>query len=126
MSDTIVVAILTLIGTLAPILVTILTTASKTNKKVDAVEEKLNQHIKEQAWVDAKQTRTRILRFYDEISAGKDFSEDLWENTLEDIDTYEQFCEAHKDFHNNKGKIAMAHIKAEYQRLKAERYFIKR
>ena len=116
---------LTLIGTIVTTISTSITSKKKISDKIDAVELKLSRHIEEDECRDAKQTRIRILRFYDEICDGKKHSENHYEDILEDIDYYEQFCKAHKNFHNTKGKIAMEGIKSTYAKLKKENRFLK-
>lgn len=120
MSDTVLVALitagLTLLGTIITTITTSITNRNKTINRIDDVEVKLDSHIHEEEWANAKQIRVRILRFNDEICRGTQFSENHFEDILEDIDVYERFCDAHPDYHNGKGAIAMAHIKAEYEK----------
>lgn len=120
MSDTVLVALitagLTLLGTIITTITTSISNRNKTINRIDDVEVKLDSHIKEEEWANAKQIRVRILRFNDEICRGTQFSENHFEDILEDIDVYERFCDAHPDYHNGKGVIAMAHIKAEYEK----------
>lgn len=120
MSDTVLVALitagLTLLGTIITTVATSISNGNKTIKRIDDVEVKLDSHIKEEEWANAKQMRIRILRFNDELCRGTKFSENHFEDILEDIDAYEDFCDSHPDYHNGKGIIAMAHIKAEYEK----------
>lgn len=46
--------------------------------------------------------RVRILRFGDEVRRGIRHSEESFDQVLSDIDDYERYCKAHKDFKNNK------------------------
>ena len=120
MSDTVLVALitagLTLLGTIITTITTSITNRNKTINRIDDVEVKLDSHIKEEEWANAKQIRVRILRFNDELCRGTQFSENHFEDILEDIDVYERFCDTHPDYHNGKGAIAMAHIKTEYEK----------
>lgn len=120
MSDAVLVALitagLTLLGTIITTVTTSIANRNKTINRIDDVEVKLDSHIKEEEWANAKQIRVRILRFNDELCRGTQFSENHFEDILEDIDVYERFCDAHPDYHNGKGVIAMAHIKAEYEK----------
>lgn len=80
------------------------------------MEVKLNNHITEEELVNAKQMRVRILRFNDELCRGTNFSENHFDDILEDIQAYEKFCEKHKDdYKNGKGTIAIKHIKSVYE-----------
>ena len=99
-------------------------TSKSTADKIDAVEAKLDAHIKDDEWATAKQCRVRILRFDDEIYSGIEHSENHYEEILDDIDFYERFCKSHPEYVNNKGQMAMAHIKAEYKRRKANNNFL--
>ena len=109
---------------LIPILPTIVSAGKKTRTAVEAVDKKLDDHIQEQEFADAKACRTRILRFYDEICEGKLHSENHFEDILEDIDKYEAFTRAHPDFPNNKGQLAMKHIKDVYEKCKLKNSFL--
>ena len=61
--------------------------------------------------------RTHILRFDDEIVARQYHSKEYFLQTLQDIDTYESYCQAHPDFKNNYTVIASEHIKKTYAEL---------
>ena len=120
MSDAVIVALITAVVTLFGTILTTITTSisnrKKTVSRIDDVEVKLNNHISEEELVNAKQMRIRILRFNDELCRGTNFSENHFDDILEDIAAYESFCEKHKyDFKNGKGQIAIKHIKAVYE-----------
>ena len=128
MSDAVIVALITaavtLFGTILTTVTTSISNRKKTVERIDKVEVKLDSHIKEEEWANAKASRVRILRFNDELCRGTQFSENHFEDILEDIDAYEKFCDTHKDYHNGKGVIAMAHIKAEYEKHMIEHDFL--
>ncbi|MDO4197906.1 MAG: hypothetical protein Q4D13_02800 [Erysipelotrichaceae bacterium] len=65
----------------------------------------------------AKDCRTRILRFADEIRAGTKHSKDMYENVLLDCDSYEDFCsqEKHKHFKNSIAGMSIKKIREHYQ-----------
>lgn len=115
----------TFLGTILTVILTASKTRKEEKKRIDKLETKVDEHIEDNQCTNAKQTRIRILRFYDEICEGKKHSENHYEDILEDIDYYEKFCTAHKDFRNNKGQIAMAGIKSTYAALKKENKFLK-
>ena len=120
MSDAVMVALITAAVTLFGTILTTITTAianrKKTVSRIDDVEVKLNNHITEEELVNAKQMRVRILRFNDELCRGTNFSENHFDDILEDIEAYEAFCEKHKDdYKNGKGTIAIKHIKSVYE-----------
>ena len=121
MSDAVLVALITagvtLLGTILTTITTAISNRKKTISRIDDVEIKLNNHISEEELVNAKQMRVRILRFNDELCRGTNFSENHFDDILEDIEAYEAFCEKHKDdYKNGKGQIAIKHIKAEYEK----------
>ena len=128
MSDAVQVAIISGIFTLIPTLLAIYQSAKKSRKevndKIDALDKKLGNHIKEDEWGTMRQTRARILRFANDICKGDKFSEEYWTNILDDIDDYEQYCKTHSDFRNNKGVLAMKFIKEEYVEANKSSYFI--
>lgn len=122
---TLITAVVTLLGTILTVVTTAISNRKKTIGKIDTVEQKLDSHIKEEEWANAKQCRIRILRFNDEICRGTNFSENHYEDILEDIDSYEKFCNTHKDYHNGKGQIAMENIRAAYKQHMLDRNFLK-
>ena len=95
-----------------------------TKKEVAELSERLNTHEEEYEAHQAKQCRYRILRFYDEICRGDKHSESHFEDILDDIDFYEVFCEKHKDFKNNRGRVAMRYINETYNKVKAHGGFL--
>ena len=58
--------------------------------------------------------RTHILRFDDELINGVEHSKEYFSQQLQDIDTYEAYCQTHPDFRNNYAVIASEHIKKVY------------
>jgi hypothetical protein len=85
-------------------------------KKVGKIEDTINER-------DAVLARTHILRFNDELYNNVKHSRDYFLQTLEDIDNYEKYCEAHPDFKNSRTTMAEQNIKEVYQRLFAEHKF---
>lgn len=89
----------------------------KTQQRLDEIYDKmevLSNQIDRNAAVLA---RTHILRFDDELLNGVDHSKEYFKQQLDDIDTYENFCDKHPDFQNSYAVMAAAHIKQTYQRL---------
>ena len=84
--------------------------------KVDKLEDTMNER-------DAILARAHILRFNDELYNNVKHSRDYFLQTLEDIDNYEKYCEAHPDFKNSRTTMAEQNIKEVYQRLFAEHKF---
>lgn len=61
--------------------------------------------------------RTHILRFDDELINGIEHSKEYFSQQLQDIDTYEAYCQIHPDFKNNYAVLAADHIKKTYKDL---------
>lgn len=87
--------------------------SKKVDEKVDALSDKVDQNA-------AVLARTHILRFSDEIKNGVVHSSEYWRQTLDDCDTYSEFCEAHKGFRNSYTTLADKHIKETYEKLTKE------
>ena len=113
---TLITAVVTLLGTILTVVTTAISNRKKTVSRIGDVEIKLNNHITEEEIVNAKQMRVRILRFNDELCRGMNFSENYFDDILEDITAYEAFCNKHKDdYKNGKGTIAIEHIREVYK-----------
>lgn len=70
---------------------------------------------KEEELERARQARQRILRFNDEILFNKRHSKEHFDEILDDIDTYEDYCAAHEDYENNKAVLAISTIREVYK-----------
>ena len=70
---------------------------------------------KEEELERARQARQRILRFNDEILFNKRHSKEHFDEILDDIDTYEEYCDAHEDYENNKAVLAISTIREVYK-----------
>lgn len=66
----------------------------------------------EEEFID--RARSRMLRFSDEIIMGVDHSKEHFDEILKDIDNYEQYCDDHPDYENNRAVLAIQTIKEEY------------
>ncbi len=94
----------------------------KTNEKIDNIEIKFDKRIDEtNDKIDHNQAilaRTHILRFADEQWSGAvHHSKEYFEQQIQDIDTYENYCNAHPDFRNGLTVMASKYIKDEYKRV---------
>ena len=70
---------------------------------------------KEEELERARQARQRILRFNDEILFNKRHSKEHFDEILDDIDTYESYCDAHENYENNKAVLAISTIREVYK-----------
>lgn len=73
--------------------------------------DKLENTFEERA---AKDARIRILRFGDEILHGVHHSKEHFDQILQDITEYEQYCRDHPDFVNNMTVLTTKHIMETY------------
>lgn len=95
-----------------------------TEKHIDKIQTTLEAHIRENEEDSVRSRRTRILRFYDEMCAGRLHSESHFEDILDDIDEYEKYCEAHPNYKNNRGRVAMKFIVDTYDKRKIKGGFL--
>lgn len=70
----------------------------------------LNNHIATDGENDAKQARRRIISFADECRRKVKHSEEHFDNVLEDITFYQQYCDAHPKFKNQKAEQSIAFV----------------
>jgi hypothetical protein len=75
------------------------------------MEDSKSENEKERA-LDA---RRRILRFADECKLNIKHSEEYFNNVLEDIDFYKDYCDLHPKFENEKAVIAISIIEKIYK-----------
>lgn len=88
----------------------ILRAISDTNTRLEALEKAVESD-------KAVQSRTKILRFKDELYNNIDHSQEYFEQILDDIESYNQYCSIHPDFANGRTKTAAKYINDEYLRL---------
>lgn len=74
---------------------------------VKEVSERLEEH-------KATLARTHILRFADELRTGT-HSKEYFEQQLQDIDTYNNYCSTHPKFVNEMAKMAIRIIRKRYE-----------
>ncbi|MBQ6595321.1 MAG: hypothetical protein IJH78_06685 [Clostridia bacterium] len=124
-----------IIVALVGIIPTVLANGRKTQKSIREsdelvkkgladVQSTLKAHIREDEEDRIRTKRYRILRFFDELCEGKKHSESHFEDVLEDIDDYNQYCNSHPEFQNSRGHVAMVAIREAYARIKAKGGFL--
>lgn len=84
------------------------------NDRQDAIEKKLDDHLEEEDRKDMISYRTKILRFADEMYMGKYHSKEHFEDILDIAKVYNQYCEDHPDFVNDRTEIAQGLIRDQY------------
>lgn len=92
--------------------------------KLDAIRDSLEAHIARDDERYAKQCRTRILRFNDELIRGDRHTKEHFYDVLDDITEYTQYCRTHKDFKNEKAVMAIANVKRVYQQCETNNSFL--
>ena len=97
----------------------------KTEEKLDKLTELVQEVSDRVDTTAATNARTRILRFDDELINGVHHSREYFQQTLEEIDTYELYCEKHPNYKNSACTLAIEHIKDVYTKLLDERAFIR-
>ena len=88
----------------------VLSAINTLSDRVENIEKSLDER-------DAVLARTHILRFRDELYNNINHSQEYFEQTLDDIETYNQFCAGHPKFANGRTKVASDYIRSEYDRL---------
>lgn len=83
--------------------------------KLDRIETKLDNHIKEDDKRDAIQCRVRIISFADDLRQGIEHSKSSYDQCLADIDNYDKFCKT-TDFRNGITTVSEDYIKESYRR----------
>lgn len=95
-----------------------------TDKRIDKIQASFDSHVVDYEAAKAASQRYRILRFYDEVCEGRKHSESHFEDILDDIDEYENYCETHPKFKNSRGHVAMQYIRDVYSKVKASGGFL--
>lgn len=91
--------------------------AEKTEKAVASmagqigeIQSTLQTHIETDGENDARQARRRIISFSDECRRKVKHSEEHFDNVLEDITFYRQYCDTHPKFKNEKAEQSIAFV----------------
>lgn len=93
-------------------------------EKVEKMKTDLEAMKTANAERDAKNARTKILRFGDELLHGTKHSKDAFDDMLLAITEYENYCEEHKEFKNKITERTISHITAIYDKCMEERSFL--
>lgn len=92
--------------------------------RLDEIESKNIERDEKEKEREALNARRRILRFADELRMKVEHSEEFFNQTMEDVDDYEKYCESHKDtFKNSKAMDAIDLIREIYHECKKENKF---
>lgn len=99
---------------------TIRSMSDELNSVTNALK-KLEREIKEG---QVTTSRYRIIRFDDEIRHEEKHTKEHFDQILEDIGAYENYCSTHPDYKNNKAVLAIENIKATYKKCAQEHTFL--
>ena len=73
---------------------------------------------------NAKNARYRIIRFNDEVKHDVKHTEEHFDQIIEDIDTYENYCSDHPHFPNGKAVHSISNIRKIYDKCSDEHSFL--
>jgi hypothetical protein len=82
---------------------------------------KMGEDLEKQRALDS---RWRIIRFNDELLQAKRHSKECFDQVLEDITAYTKYCEEHRDFKNEKAKMAIENVERCYRKCMEDRDFL--
>ena len=94
------------------------------DSKVDSLEQKIEKMDQEDKLQRAKDARTRVLRFGDELIHDVRHTKEHFDDVLRDITEYEIYCDEHPKFENDQMHITAEHIKETYHRCLKEHSFL--
>lgn len=92
--------------------------------RMDKIEGKVDKLESSMEETNAKNNRTKILRFGDEILRGQKHSKDHFDEILQSITEYDAYCETHKDFKNHMTDITAGQILDTYKKCLEDHTFL--
>lgn len=93
-------------------------------EKVDNLEKKVEKIDQDDQLQRAKDARTRVLRFGDELLHDVRHTKEHFDDVLRDITYYEKYCDEHRNFENDQMHITAEHIKETYHKCLKEHSFL--
>lgn len=93
--------------------------------KLDRLEQMLAAHIADDERYKAETKRARVLQFNKEIREGTRHSEEEFIEILKVVDEYEDYCDTHPEFPNNRAVTAISNIKTTYEKVNRTNDFAK-
>ena len=97
---------------------------SELERKVDNIQSRFDEHVERTELDNAARCRQHILRFNDELVHGTYHTKEHFDEIMEDIDKYEEFCATHENYPNNKASISIENIKEVYSKCLKEHRFL--
>lgn len=84
-------------------------------KELAEIKTKLDDHVTMDDRRTADGHRTRILHFNNELLRSIDHTEEEFNEVLAEIDAYEEYCEEHPEYPNNRAVLAVENIRSNYK-----------
>lgn len=94
------------------------------DSKVDGLKQKIEKMDQNDKLQRAKDARTRVLRFGDELIHDVRHTKEHFDDVLRDITEYEKYCDEHPKFENDQMHITAEHIKETYHKCLKEHSFL--
>lgn len=102
--------------------------ANQSNKEVKTELKKIQAEFEDMKTAEelkeVKSSRRRILRTNDELYNHVKHSREFFDDVLEDVNTYEQYCRKNPDFQNGKAVLAIENIERVYRDCMKEGTFL--
>lgn len=93
-------------------------------EKVDKLEKDIQRLDHAAGERRAKDARARVLRFGDELIHDVRHSKEHFDDILQDITEYENYCDEHKEFENDRMQLTVETIKSNYKKCWQEHSFL--
>ena len=88
------------------------------------MQKRLDEHIRIDDERNADLSRTRILRFNNEIMRGVTHTEEDYIDALGNIDSYETYCRSHPGYKNNRATHAISNIERAFDERQIQNDFL--
>lgn len=93
-------------------------------KDIDGLKNSMAEMKSAEETKEVISARRRILRFNDEILRDVDHSKEYFDDILEDVKIYEDYCEENPSFPNGKTVMATKNIKKTYENCMEKHNFL--
>lgn len=100
------------------------TESAEMRSDIRTIKEDAKRHNDENLEERAKSNRSKILRFDDELRIGIKHSYEYFEDILQTVKEYEDYCDSHPKFKNRQAQSAISHIQAAYDEAHENNTFI--
>lgn len=93
--------------------------------ELSKIKDEIRQLREDMQEDQATTARVRILQFSDEMLHGVQHSKESFDQALQDIDKYTQYCHTHPTYENARAVAAMTHIRDTYKQCLISDSFLK-